>query len=67
MELENFRDLIEIKSRSSRSQAGRIAEAQIAQKVRFDVGAGKELLVDAGIVEAGHGPAIEPERHALRG
>ena len=33
-----------------------------AEEVRLDLRAGEELLVDAGIVEARHGTAIQPQR-----
>src|SRR5262245_62132188 len=36
--------------------------AEIAQEIRFDVGAGEELAIDAGIVEAGHRSGVEAER-----
>ena len=35
--------------------------AEIAQEIRFDVGAGEEFAIDA-IVEAGHRSGVEAER-----
>ena len=37
-----------------------VAVADIAQEVRLEATVGKERLVDLGVVEAAHGPDIEP-------
>jgi len=37
------------------------AEAEIAEKVRLDRGAGEELIVHALMVEAAHGSAVEAD------
>src|SRR5689334_13294523 len=55
-------DLVELEAGPSWLQARRIPVTEIAQKVRLDVCACEELLVHAGIVEARHRPAIEPQR-----
>src|SRR3546814_2041318 len=41
---------------------GRLAVAEVAQEVRPGRGAGEELGVDLGGVEAGHRPAVQAER-----
>ena len=46
--------------------AGRIAITEVAQEIRFDAGAGEERRIDAGVVEAGHRPAIEAQERAPR-
>ena len=56
--LDDPRHLVEAEARRARKQALGIAISQIAEEVRFDVGAGEEFAIDALSVEAGHRPAI---------
>src|SRR5262249_38403093 len=62
---ENLARLVECETRRTREDARRIAIAEAADEIGFDVGACEEFLVHAGIVEAGHWTAIEP--HCARG
>src|SRR6267142_535788 len=68
--------LVERQPRESRVQRAWITVSKVAEEIRFDVAfgeellltsetglaGGKELLVHLGVIEAGHGPAIEPAR-----
>src|SRR3989442_12214029 len=68
--------LVERQPRESRLQRAWIAVPKVTEEIRFDVpfreellitpetwfAGGKEFLVHLGVIEAGHGPAIETER-----
>src|SRR5467141_5132268 len=68
--------LVERQPRESRLPRAWITVPKVAEEIRFDVpfreellltsetglAGGKELLVHLGVIEAGHGPAIETER-----
>src|SRR6267142_1406386 len=68
--------LVERQPRESGGQRAWITVPKVAEEVRFDVpfreellitsetglAGGKELFVHLGVIEAGHGPAIETER-----
>jgi TPR repeat protein len=54
--------LLEAKPRIARGQRGGVAVAQAANEIGLDVGLGEELAVDSGVVESGHGTAIQSER-----
>src|SRR3989442_10252767 len=68
--------LVERQPRESRVQRAWITVPKVAEEIRFDVpfreellftsetgfAGRKELLVHLGVIEAGHGPAIETER-----
>src|SRR5690606_1192791 len=58
-DLEDPTGLLEGGAGRPREQACRIAVAEIAEEVGAPTGAGEELAVDTGIVEAGHRPAVE--------
>src|SRR3984957_5518947 len=46
----------------ARKHGSWIAVANAADKVRLDSRAGEERLIHAGVVEAGHGPAVQSQR-----
>src|SRR5436309_2035627 len=54
--------LVEGEARRTRMQFRRIAVAEVAEEVGLHRGSGKERGVDLGVVEAGHRPAVEPQR-----
>src|SRR5207247_5432312 len=73
---EQLAGFVEVQPRAARKQLGRIAVAEVAQKVGLDVAVGeilllevvlrgrpegKELVIDLGVVEARHRPAVEPQ------
>ena len=49
-------------TRRARIELARIAVAEVAEEVRFDRRPGEERRVHLRVVEAGHRPAIQPER-----
>ena len=57
---DDLRHFVEREPRRARQHPGRVAVADVAQKIRSYAGAGKERLVDAVVVEARHRPAVEP-------
>src|SRR5258707_12205760 len=75
LRLQQLAGFAEIEARQTRVQAGRVAVAEIAQEVGLQPPRrvllahplafqprSEELLVDSGIIEAGHWPAIQAQR-----
>ena len=56
--LYDFAHVIERETGAPGEDARRVAIPHIAEEVRFDPGAGVERLIDHGVIEPGHGPAI---------
>ncbi len=51
-----------MRTRRARVQGAPVAVAEIAEKIRSDIGTGKEFAIDTVVVEARHRPAIKSER-----